>query len=79
MEMGAMADVSFQFARVRTGGKTLWHVKQGGRFIGTVVEVGGHFEATRNFDGLTQRQRFPDREEAARWLASITPKQIRPK
>jgi hypothetical protein len=33
VKMGAMPDVSFQFARVRTSGKTLWHVQQGGRFI----------------------------------------------
>ena len=73
-KMDAMPDTSFQFARVRTGGKTLWHVQQGGRFIGSLAEIGGGFEATRQFDGLTRTQRFADRDAAARWLATLTPK-----
>src|SRR5258707_3053334 len=53
---GPMPDDSF-LARVRTGGKTLWHVQQGRRFIGTIVEIGGRFEATRLPEGaaLTPR------------------------
>jgi len=69
-----MPDVSFQFARVRTGGKTLWHVQQGRRFIGTIAEIGGGFEATRLLEGVTRTQRFADRDAAARWLAALGPK-----
>jgi hypothetical protein len=69
-----MPDTSFQFARVRTGGQALWHVHYGGRFIGTVAEIGGAFEATLLFDDFTRTQRFADRDAAARWLAAPTPK-----
>ena len=37
-------------------------------------KIGGGFEATRLFDGFTGTQRFADRDAAAQWLASITPK-----
>ncbi len=66
-----MPDTSFQFARVRTGGKTLWHVQQGRRFIGTIAEIAGGFEATRLLEGATRTQRFPNRDAAARWLAKL--------
>ena len=69
-----MPDTSFQFGRVRTGGRTLWHVQQGRRFLGTIAEVGGGYEATKLADGSAKIRRFAEREAAARWLASPAPK-----
>ena len=43
------------------------------RFIGSIVERGGGYEATRLVEGKLKRQRFQDRDKAARWLASLTP------
>jgi hypothetical protein len=72
--MHAMPEAGFQFARVRTGGETLWHVQQGRRFIGTIGEIGGGFEATRLHEGAKWTRRFANRDAAARWLATLTPK-----
>jgi len=42
-----------------------------GRFIGSIVERGGAFHATRLVDGELRSQRFPDRDAAAAWLARL--------
>ena len=68
-----MPDASFQFARVRAAGETLWHVHQSGRFIGTIAEVGGGYEATRRLESGAQTRRFANRDAAARWLEALTP------
>ena len=52
VKMATMPDVSLKFARVRTGGRTLWHVQQGRRFIGPIAEIGDGSEAPRLFDGI---------------------------
>jgi hypothetical protein len=69
-----MPDDSFQFARVRVGGETLWHVHRSGRFLGTIAEVEGSYKALRLIDGLARSRQFPNRYAAARWLDKLTPK-----
>jgi hypothetical protein len=69
-----MPDASFQFARVQTMGEPPWKVRQAGRFLGTVAEIGGGFEATRLFEGAARTRRFAARDAAAQWLARLTPK-----
>jgi hypothetical protein len=73
-----MADAEFHFIAIPSVGECCWHVRQGGDaglFLGTVVEVGGGWEASRAVAGGQLRtQRFADRDAAAQWLASITPK-----
>ena len=66
-----MSDVGLQFSRVRTVGETQWHVHRAGRFIGSIVERGGGFQATRLDEGKLNTARFPDRDAAARWLAKL--------
>ena len=68
-----MSDVGLQFSRVRAAGETQWHVHRAGRFIGSIVERGGGFEAARLVEGELRRQRFNDRDAAARWLAKLMP------
>ena len=57
---------------MRAAGETIWHVHKAGRFVGTIAEIGGGFEATRLVDGAARTNRFPDRDAAARWLTKIT-------
>jgi hypothetical protein len=64
-------DVGLQFARVRAGGETLWHVHRAGRFIGSIAEVEGGYLASRLVDGEVRTQRFPNRDAAARWLTKL--------
>jgi hypothetical protein len=66
-----MSDVGLQFSRVRAGGETQWHVHRAGRFIGSIVERGGAFQAIRIVDGEPRTQRFADRDAAAAWLAKL--------
>ena len=68
-----MSDLGVQFSRVRAGGETQWHVHRAGRFLGSIVERGGGFRATRLVEGELRSQRFNDRTAAARWLAKVTP------
>ena len=72
VKMVGMSDVGLQFARVRAGGETLWHVHRAGRFIGSIAEVEGGYSASRLVDGELRTQRFPNRDAAARWLAALT-------
>ena len=78
VKMGPMPDADFHVIARPSVGERCWHVRQGGiagLFLGTVVEVGGGWQASRVIAGGQLRtQRFADREAAARWLASITPK-----
>ena len=46
-----MPDLDLQFSRVRAAGETQWHVHRGGRFIGSIVERGGAFQASRLVEG----------------------------
>ena len=69
--IGAMSDVGLQFSRVRAAGETQWHVHRAGRFIGSIVERGGAFQASRIVDGALRIQRFADRDAAATWLAKL--------
>src|SRR5262249_39439690 len=69
--VSSMPDAGLQFSRVRVAGETQWHVHRAGRFIGSIVERGGEFRATRLVEGKLQSQRFPDRGAAARWLAKL--------
>ena len=66
-----MSDPGLHFSRVRAAGETQWHVHRAGRFIGTIVERGGGFEAARITADALRTQRFPDRDAAARWLAKL--------
>ena len=63
------------FARIRSADEPLWHVRQGGPtglFLGTIVEVGGGYEATRIMAaGALPTEWFHDREAAGRWLTTI--------
>jgi hypothetical protein len=65
----------FRFARVASAdAEVLWHVTQDGRFLGTVAEVGGGYQATLLALGGKVRTRFfAERAAAARWLATLTP------
>ena len=61
-----MSDVGLQFSRVRASGETQWRTSTVlGRFIGSIVERSGGFQATRLVDGALKRQRFPNRDAAA--------------
>jgi len=66
-----MPDSDLQFSRVRAAGETLWHIHRAGRFIGSIVERGGGFQASRIVEGELCSQRFPDRDAAARWLTKL--------
>ena len=66
-----MSDPGLQFSRVRAAGEQQWHVHRAGRFIGSIVERGGGYEATRLVEGGLKTQRFPDRDAAAAWLAKL--------
>ena len=68
-----MADDDFRFARVSSSdGEVLWHVTQDGRFVGTLAEVGGGYQATLlALGGKTRTQFFAERAAAARWLATL--------
>ncbi len=66
-----MSDPDLQFSRVRAAGEAQWHVHRAGRFIGSIVERGGGFQASRMVEGELRIQRFPDRDAAARWLAKL--------
>ena len=66
-----MSDPGLQFSRVRAAGEQQWHVHRAGRFIGSIVERGGGFQASRMVDGELRVQRFPDRDAAAVWLAKL--------
>ena len=70
-----MGDSEFRFARMSSpDGEVVWHVTQRGRFLGTVVEVEGGFEATLlALAGKARTQLFAERVAAARWLASLAP------
>jgi hypothetical protein len=69
-----MPDDDFQFADVLSVGESLCQVRQAGRFLGTVAEERGGWQATRVLAGGAVRSEwFPDREAAALWLLSITP------
>jgi len=70
-----MPDDDFQFADVLSVGESLCQVRQAGRFLGTVAEERGGWQATRVLTGGAVRSEwFPDREAAALWLLSITPR-----
>ena len=57
-------------------GEVVWHVTKDGRFLGTVVEMKGGFEATLlALAGKARTQVFAERVAAARWLASLAPAQ----
>ena len=73
VKIGAMSDVGLQFSRVRAAGEQQWHVHRAGRFIGSIVERGGGFQASRIVEGELRSQRFNDRDAAAEWLAAIAP------
>jgi hypothetical protein len=45
--MEAMPDPGFQFAGVRAAGEMQWHVHRGGRFLGSIAEVGHRYRATQ--------------------------------
>jgi hypothetical protein len=68
-----MADDDFRFARVSSSdSEVLWHVTRDGRFLGTVAEVGGGYQATLlALGGKASTQLFADRAAAARWLATL--------
>jgi hypothetical protein len=66
-----MAEVALQFSRVRAAGEQQWHVHRDGRFIGSIVERGGGFQASRMVEGELRSQRFRDRNAAAQWLAKL--------
>ena len=66
-----MPDPGLQFSRVRAAGEQQWHVHRAGRLIGSIVERGGGFQASRMVDGELRVQRFPDRDAAAAWLAKL--------
>ena len=68
-----MSDPDIQLSRVRAAGELQWHVHRAGRFIGSIVERDGGYQATRLVDGELRSQRFPDRDAAARRLAKLTP------
>ena len=72
-----MGDDDFRFARVSSAeGEVLWHVTQDGRFLGTVAEVGGGYQATLLvLGGKVRTQFFAERAAAARWLATLVPGQ----
>jgi hypothetical protein len=65
----------FRFARISSAdGEILWHVTQDGRFLGTVAEVGGGYQATLLVLGAKVRtELFAERAAAARWLATLRP------
>ena len=69
--MVKMPDPDPQLSRVRAAGEQQWHVHRAGRFIGSIVERGGAFQATRLVDGELSSQRFADRDAAAAWLAKL--------
>ena len=56
-----MSDPGLQFSRLRAAGEQQRHVHRAGRFIGSIVERGGGFQASRMVDGLLRVQRFPAR------------------
>ena len=66
-----MSDVGLQFSRVRAAGEMQWHVHRAGRLIGSIVERGGGYEATRLVAGELRVQRLPDRDTAAALLAKL--------
>ena len=66
-----MPDPDLQLSRVRAAGEMQWHVHRAGRFIGSIVERGGGFQASRMVDGELRIQRFPDRDAAAAWLVKL--------
>jgi hypothetical protein len=67
-----MADNDFRFARVSSDGEVLWHVTHNGRFLGTVAEVGGGYQATLLvLGGETRTRLFAERAAAALWLATL--------
>ena len=66
-----MSDLGLQFSLVRAVGEKQWHVQRAGRFIGSIVERGGGYEAAQLVDGALRSQRFPDRDAAAAWLAKL--------
>jgi hypothetical protein len=68
-----MSDPGLQFIRVRGAGDNQWHVHRAGRFIGSIVERGGGFQASRMVEGELSSERFADRDAAARWLAKLSP------
>ena len=70
-----MSDDEFRFARVSSGdAEVLWHVTQDGRFLGTIAEVGGVYQATLlALGGKSQTRLFAERMAAARWLATLAP------
>ena len=57
--------------RVRAAGETQWHLHQAGRYIGSIVERGGAFQASRIVEGELRGQRFADRDAAAMWLLKL--------
>jgi hypothetical protein len=65
----------FRLARISSAdGEVLWHVTQDSRFLGTVTEVGGGYQATLLALGSsTQTRLFAERVAAARWLATLEP------
>ena len=66
-----MSDVGLQFSRVRAAGEQQWHVHRAGRFIGSMVERAGGWQATRLVEGELRSQRFNDWDAAAAWLAKL--------
>ena len=66
-----MSVLGLQFSRIRDAGQTQWHVHRAGRFVGSIVERGGGYQATRLDDGRLRTGRFPDRDAAAAWLVEL--------
>ena len=72
-----MADDSLHFVRIASAGEQAWRVLQSGpagRLLGTVAEEGGGWKATALVAGKLRVRRFPDRDAAAAWLASVSGK-----
>ena len=66
-----MSDSGLQFSLVRAAGEQQWHVHRAGGFIGSIVERGGGFQASRLTSEGLRTARFPDRDAAAAWLAKL--------
>ena len=71
-----MSDPALQFSRVRAAGEQQWHVHRASRFIGSIVERAGAYQASRIVEGELRSERFPDRDAAAMWLAKLGEREV---
>jgi hypothetical protein len=62
---------AFHFTFVPVDGGAAWHVRRAGRFIGTIEERGGGYQATRPPGETAPTRRFVDRVAAAEWLGKL--------